>query len=584
MTDWIAFVQSTELPLANSPTKPRAQPTYPKQTNVGPINIHHHSTLAIHHWEHAEWSIALLGTGSIREDFLDTWLSDPTRAINTCSDGFILIAFDKKHNRCWLVRDSLGFQNAYWGRQEDRLCVASSLQLLNRQWTARPELAMEHVSEYLSFRYTHAPRTLFKDRYSLIAGHITIIDPHKVHVERWYRPQWYEMGQNIPSEKEALLEVDYLLRRSLEPDLFSGSKMGVLLSGGLDSSAILYHAHQLGYSLDSFTVMIEGVDSDESPFAGRIAHLYNSPNHLLRLGSTEIIEALRKSVDVFDLPLSTPAAVVQQLLCEASLQYVDRLFTGDGGDEVFGGRSMPIIAREMRRSKMIHRLPKMSQLGLHRVAKRMGKGAWFTDLNQFGLEEEIGGSKVFSATERATLLQDPAYIRPNIRKQTLTNFYQEIDSDPLNDILYVWQRGWLVEDSLHRIRTLSPTMAIPMLNRELREYCARLPSHYKVRSQGLEFYGKWLMRENMKKRMPKRLLSRPKRTLMAPLDQWLRKDGRNFLAQTITEMTRFEEHIFQPNRLHALYREHTNGDKNHGLKLWTLLLFHLWYKRHIRGK
>ena len=116
-----------------------------------------------------------------------------------------------------------------------------------------------------------------------------------------------------------------------------------------------------------------------------------------------------------------------------------------------------------------------------------------------------------------------------------------------------------------------------MLNLELREYFARLPGHYKVRSQGLEFYGKWLLRESMKKRMPKRLLSRPKRTMMAPLDRWLKNDGRSFLAQQITEMTRKEHHIFQPNRLQTLYREHTTGQRNHGLKLWTLILFHLWF-------
>ena len=120
-----------------------------------------------------------------------------------------------------------------------------------------------------------------------------------------------------------------------------------------------------------------------------------------------------------------------------------------------------------------------------------------------------------------------------------------------------------------------------MLNRELREYFAKLPGHYKVRSQGVDFYGKWLLRESMKKRMPNRLLSRPKRTMMAPLDRWLQSDGRSFLAQQITEMTRKENHIFQPNRLQTLYREHTTGQRNHGLQLWTLILFHMWYRRHI---
>jgi asparagine synthase (glutamine-hydrolysing) len=577
LNNWLAFVDPTEG--KNSTTN---CDTDSKDAIVLPhITLYNVKDVPHCHWFHEDWSILLLGTTVIREDFLNIWLDDPLRAINDCPDKFVIIAVDRVHQRCWLGRDAMGFQNAYWAREEQGIWIGASLRTVNSTLSKRPELAMEHLSEYLSFRYTHAPRTLYKDRFSLIAGHFSIVGQTKTHEERWYRPQWYEIGQTFPTERESALELDFLLRRGLESDLFSGTKMGVLLSGGLDSSAILYHANELGYQLDSFTVTLESVDADESPFAGRIAHLYNSPNHLLRLESKDLIESIFYTVEQFDLPITTPAAAVHSVLSQFSHQWVDKLFTGDGGDEVFGGRSMPTLARQMRRSKLIHRLPKVSQMGLHRVANKVGKGSWFSNLNQFGLQESIGGSKVFDARQRAELLQDPAYIRPDVRTRILTNFYQEIDSDPINDILYVWQRGWLVEDSLYRIRTIDPNMSFPMLNRELREYFARLPGHYKVRSQGLEFYGKWLLRESMKKRMPKRLLSRPKRTMMAPLDRWLKNDGRSFLAQQITEMTRKEHHIFQPNRLQTLYREHTTGQRNHGLKLWTLILFHLWYRQHI---
>ena len=577
MTSWIAFVDPKE-EIVHPSSSQKLSADY---IDVPHIRLFNAASIPHRHWIHEDWSIVLLGTAAVREDFLDVWLEDPIHAANNCPDKFIIIAVDRVHHRCWLGRDSIGFENAYWTRHNGGLWVGTSIKEVNAVMPQRPELAMEHLSEYLSFRYTHAPRTLYKDRYSLIAGHFSIVGKRKVHEERWYRPLWYEMGQTIPTEREALLELDFLLRRSLESDLFSGTKMGVLLSGGLDSSAILYHANELGYQLDSFTVTLESVEADESPFAGRIAHLYNSPNHLLRLESNDLIESIVYTAERFDLPLSTPAAAVHSILSQFSHQWVDKLFTGDGGDEIFGGRSMPNIARQMRRSKLIHRLPKVSQMGLHRVARKVGKSSWFSNLNQYGLSEEIGGSKVFDATDRAALLQDPAYIRPNVRKRILTNFYQEIDSDPINDILFVWQRGWLVEDSLYRIRTVDPNMSFPMLNRELREYFAKLPGHYKVRSQGLEFYGKWLLRESMKKRMPNRLLSRPKRTMMAPLDRWLQNDGKSFLAQQITEMTRKEHHIFQPNKLQTLYREHTSGQRNHGLKLWTLVLFHLWYKQHI---
>ena len=73
----------------------------------------------------------------------------------------------------------MGFQNAYWARQEQGLWIGASIKSVNAALPERAELAMEHLSEYLSFRYTHAPRTLYKDRYSLIAGHFSIVGQEK---------------------------------------------------------------------------------------------------------------------------------------------------------------------------------------------------------------------------------------------------------------------------------------------------------------------------------------------------------------------------------------------------------------------
>ena len=75
----------------------------------------------------------------------------------------------------------------------------------------------------------------------------------------------------------------------------------------------------------------------------------------------------------------------------------------------------PTLARQMRRSKLIHRTAKSFQMGLHRVANKVGKGSWFSNLNQFGLQENIGGSKVLTRISVRNLLQDPAYIRPDVR-------------------------------------------------------------------------------------------------------------------------------------------------------------------------
>ena len=193
---------------------------------------------------------------------------------------WILIAIDHTQDRIWCGRDGLVLPmltGALMVQKSAQWFIAT----LNATSNTPPTLAEEHLSEYLSFRYNHAPRTLYKNRYALIAGHFTILKSGRTREEQWYKPNWYTLEQKIPSEREAKLEVDYLLRRSLEPHLFSQQKFGVA-QGGLDSRHFI-SCQSMGFQLThrhSWRPRCWW-----TPFAGRIAHLYNSPNHLLRLKS-----------------------------------------------------------------------------------------------------------------------------------------------------------------------------------------------------------------------------------------------------------------------------------------------------------
>ena len=328
--------------------------------------------------------------------------------------------------------------------------------------------------------------------------------------------------------------------------------------------------------------LLENSQADESPFAARVARLNGSKNHILRVSSQDFIDNLYKATELLDQPLPTAAGAIQAQLFQFAKQHVDLLLTGDGGDEILGGRSMPQLARRIDQSRMMEKLPYIPRKVLRKLAKKAKQRDLAASYVQFGQERFIGGSRVFIAPQRVVLLTDPGLARPNIRQTVLTPFYQEVDSDPINDILHVWQRGWLVEDALMRTDRLAAyhkiQMRFPMLDQRLIDYCAKLPGNIKVRKERLEYISKWPLRVAMQDRLPKRLLQRPKRTWLHPLDQWLRKDGRAFLHSQINEMCKQDNYLFVPQQLQSLYQEHINGQVNNGLRLWTLVLFHIWYK------
>ena len=127
LNNWLAFVDPTETRVSTPETTTDHTDAifFPHITLYNTTNVPHC------HWVHEDWSIVLLGTTFIREDFLTIWLDDPIRAINDCPDKFVIIAVDRVHHRCWLGRDAMGFQNAYWAREEQGIWVGASLRTVN---------------------------------------------------------------------------------------------------------------------------------------------------------------------------------------------------------------------------------------------------------------------------------------------------------------------------------------------------------------------------------------------------------------------------------------------------------------------
>ena len=159
------------------------------------------------------------------------------------------------------------------------------------------------------------------------------------------------------------------------------------------------------------------------------------------------------------MPITTLAMAVHSVPSQFSHQWVDKLFTGDGGDEVWWSFDAD-FCKTNAAFKVNPSPPKSFQMGLHRVANKVGKGSWFSNLNRLGLQE--------ASVARLTPDKELNYCRTQLYPPRPSNtysdqFYQEIDPTP-SMTFFVWQR-WLV-DIPYRIRTIDPNMSFPMLSRE----------------------------------------------------------------------------------------------------------------------
>jgi asparagine synthase (glutamine-hydrolysing) len=513
---------------------------------------------------------------SAAETLLEHWSRAGAGALAHFEGAWVAVVLERQTKKLHLLRDPFGIRRLYWARKGGRLAFATSpRQLLALPWVSR-EIARENVAEYLSFRYVHAPRTLLRDVHALPAGHHLVFDGEE-RLNAWFRLRYAPPWTAFPDDEATLEELERRLNRSVAARASGKERVGVFLSGGLDSSAITLFASRLG-PVHTFTVGVQDSEGDETPYAGRVANILRTRHEVVRVDFRQFEAALGEVVAACDAPIPDPALVPQALLARAARDHVDVILAGDGGDEVFGGRMVGILAGQLRLSTWLGRLPGPARAGVSTILR--GRPELRDPGVPFGLSRLIGGVHVFDSRARQELLRDPGWVRPGIRHHCLEPLYREVVSDPVNEILHVYMRGRMAEDALLRTGTCAATAGIglrePLLDRDLVGYCAALPGPWKVRGRPGGAVTKWPLREILRPVLTRALVNRPKRVLPGPWKRWLTGAGRGFLDDRIAQLRSDPGRLFMPGAIEDLARnpEREGADA----KIWTLLLLDAWLR------
>ena len=515
-------------------------------------------------------------TSGDADHVLAAWQAWQSDTVGRLMGDFALAVWNRQDRVLTLARDPVGVRPLYYTWRDGRFAFASDVRaLLLLPWVSR-SLATEDLAEYLSFRYTHAPRTLLREVRQLPAGHIARVDATGVRLHRYWSPQWASVSTDEPDETDQQRQLDNALQRAVDRRLPQDGSVGVLLSGGSASSAIL---RAVGRRRIPRTFNISFADGglDEAAFAGRVAKLYEAQHTTVRVAREDFVAALPDVVEVLGQPIPSPAAVLQYLVAKEASSEVRVLLSGDGADELLGGPAVASLARSLRASRVVGRLPDGLRSPLVGAA-----GGRLGEPSRYGLSRLVGGSKVFDADDRLEILRDAALVRPGMRESMLSPLYSEVDTDSVNEMLHVYLRGWLPEDSLLRSDRTSMAAGIevryPLLDADVVAWLTGLPGRAKIKRRRGRWYGKWPLKRILEKELPARLVWRPKRGLPSPLNRWLRGEGEAFLWERVESVCDDPLGLFRKDALRRVAREHASGKADHGAQLWALFFFDLWYR------
>ncbi len=492
---------------------------------------------------------------------------------------FAVAVWDARRRRLVLARDAFGIKPLYYRVDGDGLAFASELRAL-----PRGEIDFDALEAFLAFNSIPGPYSIFRDVRKLLPGHVLVWEEGEARVLRFARPAPVAAADvRRENEDELAEELRARLRDSVRAHLISDVPVGVLLSGGVDSSLLAaLAAQESGGTVHTFSIGFEERSFDELGDARSVAERYGTRHEelVVRPDAALLLPAL---AEAFDEPFADSSALPTYLVSQLAASHVKVALSGEGGDELFGGYytyAADLLALRVGRfaplaRPLVERLPSSSRkASFDYKAKRFVRGASLPPLERHHAWKEI-----FSPEARAELAVHRSDLDP---VDLLRARYRETEGAELLARLQDVDLGtYLVDDLL--VKTDRASMAhslearVPYLDPLVAGLAQALPTKLKV--SGMR--KKRLLRKAAEPLLPRRIVYGRKRGFSIPAAAWLRGELEPFARDVLSAETLRRQAFFRPEPVTRLIDRHVAGKEDLSRQLWGLLAFTLWYERHV---
>ncbi|BCB78518.1 asparagine synthetase B [Phytohabitans flavus] len=488
---------------------------------------------------------------------------------------FAFVIWDREKRQAFGARDYFGIKPMYYMETPAGLYLASEKKALLELADTLPVDAAS-LSHYLTLQYVPEPRTLHEGIQRIGSGELLRWTPGgKVEVERWFRPVFRPAP--VDDEQKVFDRIRETLRDSVRVHMRADVPVGAFLSSGIDSTAIVALAREFNPNILTFTV---GFDVDGYSEVG-VAQ--DSARHLgvttipTMLGPQDMMDTLPKIVWHLDDPVADPSLVPLYFVAKKAAEHVTVVLSGEGSDEFFGGYT---IYREPLSLHTLQRLPDPMQRGLRAVSRVMPrgvKGKSFLERGTTRIEDRYyGNARMFAEAEKRELMRrNDGSVR--YTDVTAPIYAECVELDDVTKMQYVDLHTWLRGDILVKADRISMAhsleVRVPFLDKEVFEVASTLPVELKLppRSNAT----KYALRRALDGVVPPPIVNRRKLGFPTPTRVWLRGEmyewARNILA------TSGAGELLDLGYAQKLLEEHRRGEADHSRKVWTVLVFCIWY-------
>jgi asparagine synthase (glutamine-hydrolysing) len=536
-------------------------------------------------YNHAELRFQLEARGHAFRTRCDTEVI--AHAYEEWGDGFVgrlrgmfaLALWDRRARRLLLARDRFGIKPLFYSAAGGRLAFASELTALTHAPGFSRELDPDAIAAFLAFNSIPAPLSAYKAARKLPAGHLLAWREGRFELTRYARPA---PGAPRRAPAAALAaEARERLRDSVRAHLVSDVPVGVLLSGGIDSSALTALAAELTPGrVATFSIGFEERSFDELERARLVARRYGTDHHELVV-RPDAAELLPRIAAAYDEPSGDSSALPTYIVCGLAAGHVKVVLSGEGGDELFGGyetyvadRLAPVAGPLARAARpLVERLPSASRrVPFDYKLKRFARAAHMP-----ALERHLGFKEIFSADARGELrgrgpVSDPLDLYR-------ARYAETRGAAPLARLQDADLGIYLVDDLLVKTDRMSMAHSIearvPFLDPAVAELALALPSRHKVLGPAT----KRLLRRAVGPLVPREIVYGRKRGFSIPAAAWLRGPLLPFARELLSADSLRAHGVFEPAAVGRVLERHASGAEDLSRQLWGLMAFTLWQRR-----
>ena len=518
-------------------------------------------------------------THSDTEIILQLYLKKGIEAIHDLEGMFGICLYDPRIEKVYLIRDRLGVKPLYYYHDDKNFIFGSEIKSIIEALPQKPDVNEQSIWHYLTLRYVPSPETIWKNIHKLEPGHYLEYDLKykKFAIVKYWSVDFH--SEKIQKNRNYEKEFENLFLEAVEKRLLASDvPVGILLSGGLDSSCVAAAAAELGHkNFHTFSIGFEdGGEFSELDYAKKVAEYIGSTHHEITISQKQFVDFLEEFVWHSDEPIADLASIPLYYVSKLASEHVKVVLSGEGADEILAGYNFDQLAKKLFYLKALNYLPESILRLLPFDSTKNLAESGYSNFLKFNATHI---TNIFSENRK---LEICTFKAEHSTKKYIQDLYGvSSSSEPIDQLQQVYCQSWLVEDLLMKADKMSMAtsleLRVPFLDHKLVEWAAKLPLEWKVGSLQGGFTTKRILRSFAEKRIPAEIITRPKQGFPVPAYKWLKEELFEF-AQANLQASHLKKWI-NTDKLSVLLSNLKNGESNAAHEIWSLIILSIWMRR-----